>query len=66
MHKPEIIDENVYEIVGGTSKVLRPDLLDKESRKSLGLAARTFVTTRSDWYSFSHPHPDKASETMLH
>lgn len=68
MHKPEIVDEAVYEIVGGTSKVLRPDLLDKEGRVSLEIAARTFVNNRNvaTFYSLHHPHPEKPSETMLH
>jgi hypothetical protein len=28
--KPEIVDENLYEVVGGTTKVLRTDMLTKE------------------------------------
>lgn len=31
MVKPSIVDEHLYEIVGGTSRVLRPDLMTKSS-----------------------------------
>lgn len=46
MHKPEIIDENLYEIVGGTAKVLRSDLMGKMQRTALEIAARTFSNNR--------------------
>lgn len=43
IHKPEIIDESKYEIVGGTCKVMRPDLLDKMQRTALDITARSFI-----------------------
>ena len=68
MRKPEIIDEKVYEIVGGTTKVMRPDLLNKVGRTALDIAAKTFVKNRNvtTMYPQRNPHPDKISETMLH
>lgn len=68
IHKPEIVDENVYEIVGGTCKVMRPDLMDKVGRTALDIAARTFINNRNTTtlYPYEKPHPEKTSETMLH
>jgi hypothetical protein len=42
INRPEIIDENLYEIVGGTAKVLRSDMMGKMQRTALEIAARTF------------------------
>jgi hypothetical protein len=42
INRPEIIDENLYEIVGGTAKVLRSDLMGKMQRTALEIAARNF------------------------
>lgn len=63
-----MIDESKYEIVGGTAKVLRPDLLDKISQKALDVAARSFISNRNKvtHYPFENPNPEKTSETMLH
>ena len=68
IHKPEIIDESKYEIVGGSCKVMRPDLLDKMQRTALDVAARSFVSNRNKFtqYPYENPHPEKTSETMLH
>jgi hypothetical protein len=66
--KPELIDESKYEIVGGTAKVLRPDLLDHIQQKALDVAARSFISNRNKvtHYPFENPNPEKTSETMLH
>ena len=32
--KPELIDEHLYDIVGGTVKILKPNLMDPALRKS--------------------------------
>lgn len=45
--KPVLIDEGVYEIVGGTTKVLRPDLLSKIQQKRMQTAGITFVRQRN-------------------
>ena len=68
MKKPDIVDEHLYEIVGGTSRVLRPDLLDKAGRNALAHAARSFVkqNTASTRFALVHTHPEKPSETLLH
>lgn len=68
MRKPEIIDENVYEIVGGTSKVIRPDLLSKTGRTALEIAANSFIKNKNvtTAYALRNPNPDKTSQTMLH
>lgn len=66
IRKPEIVDEQFYEIIGGTSKVLQPHLLRQIERHAIDSAAKTFNLTRNHAYGKETIHPDKPSETFLH
>ena len=59
--KPELIDENVFEVVGGTSKVLKPSLLSSPRRFEHESRIKTFFS-RSGASAQSRR---KVNETMI-
>ena len=48
IHKPKIVDEHLYEFVGGTTKVLRNDLLAPKLFKRFKMATINLCKNRND------------------
>lgn len=48
MIKPVLVDEHLYEIVGGTARVCKPSLMNKPQRAQHDLAISNFFRTANE------------------